>query len=36
MRLNRVIKKCSPINRRGVDVPTKTFSFDIMKDVEFP
>jgi hypothetical protein len=37
MRLNRVIKKCSPINRRGVDVSTKkTFSFDIMKETEFP
>ena len=36
MRLNRVIKKCSPINRHGRDVANKkTFSFD-MKDVEFP
>ena len=37
MRLNRVIKKCSPINRHGLEVgKKKTFSFDNMKDVEFP
>lgn len=37
MRLNRVIKKCSPINRSGRDVANKkTFSFDNMKDTEFP
>jgi hypothetical protein len=37
MRLNRVIKKCTPINRHGRDVANKkTFSFDNMKDVEFP
>jgi hypothetical protein len=37
MRLNRVIKKCSPINRSGRDVANKkTFSFDIMKEAEFP
>lgn len=37
MRLNKVIKKCTPINRNGLDVGNKkTFSFDIMKDAEFP
>jgi hypothetical protein len=37
MRLNRVVKKCSPINRHGHTAANKkTFSFDHMKDAEFP